>query len=254
MMKNYVKEKVLKGKPVFGAWITIGHPDVAEIMARMGFDFLLIDMEHSPIDYGTLQHLMQAISSASKSCVPMVRVPSADPIAIKRVLDIGVYGIVVPHVNTREDAVTVVKAARYPPEGIRGFGPRRACAYGLELLEYTKRANDEIMVIVQVETRKAVNNVEEILSAGIDMYFVGPWDLATTLGYPCQINHPEVVKAIKKIIDIGTRLGIPGGTVSDVEHVAKHIEMGYKLLTLGADSDYLIRGCKLSLEAVKSLR
>ncbi|RLF99366.1 MAG: hypothetical protein DRN47_03715 [Candidatus Wolframiiraptor sp.] len=252
MMKNYVKEKISRGEPSFGAWITIGHPDIAEIMGLMGFDFLLIDMEHSPIDYWMLQHIVQAISSASTSCIPMVRVPGTDYIAIKRALDVGIYGLVVPHVDTKRDAITVVNAAKYPPKGMRGFGPRRACKYGLEILEYTRRANDEIMVVVQIETREAVKNVEDILSVdGVDMYFIGPWDLATTLGHYCQIDHPEVVDAINRIIDAGKALGVPGGIVSDVESVAKHLQMGFKFMTIGADSDYIMRGCKLALNTVK---
>ncbi|MCD6236005.1 MAG: hypothetical protein J7J94_03325 [Thaumarchaeota archaeon] len=255
MAKNFVKEKISRGEPSFGAWITIGHPDVAEIMALMGFDFLLIDMEHSPIDYSTLQGLVQAISAASKPCLPFARVPAADYIAIKRTLDVGVYGLLVPHVDTKEDAETVVKAAKYPPKGFRGFGPRRASAYGLELREYAESADDEIMVIVQVETRKAVENVEEILSVdGVDMYFIGPWDLAATLGHCCQIDHPEVVESINKIIDVGKSLGVPGAIVSDEQNVAKHLAMGFKLMTVGADSDYIMKGCKNALKAVEAAK
>jgi len=251
VMKNYVKEKISNGKPSFGAWITIGHPDVAEIMALMGFDFLIIDMEHSPISHETLQHMVQAIASASQTCVPMARVPGLDYLEIKKTLDIGIYGLVIPHVNTKQDAILAVKATKYPPKGVRGFGPRRAAAYGLKFPEYVERADDEIVVIVQIETKEAVENAEEILSVdGVDMYFIGPWDLAMSLGHCCEIDHPEVVDAINKVIEVGQELNVPGGILSDVENVARHLEMGFKFITIGIDSDYLIRGCRGALEAV----
>ena len=151
MKKNRVKQLLHSGKPTLGSWIQIGHPDVAEIMANMGFDWLVLDNEHGPYSTETTQLLIQAMSSTDT--VPIVRVPWNDMVEIKRALDIGAYGVVIPMVNSKEEALHAVRACKYPPTGLRGVGPRRASRYGLDMKEYLRQANDEILIVIQIETQ-----------------------------------------------------------------------------------------------------
>ena len=177
-MKNILKEKLKKGQAVIGTFISLGHPDVTELLSRLGFDWLLIDGEHSPIGLETMQVMMQAMNGSN--CTPIVRPQWNDMVIIKRILDIGAHGVLVPWVNTKEEAEYAVSACKYPPKGLRGWGPRRA---GLFDPDYLQTANDEILVIVQIETKEAVSNVDDILSVeGIDACFIGPYDLSLSFG------------------------------------------------------------------------
>ena len=140
-MRNFVKEKLRTGKPSIGTWIEMSDPDVAEQLASVGFDWLVIDMEHGTFATPDLQRMMQAMSSAV-DCVPLVRVPINEPVYFKWALDMGAYGVVVPWVNSREDALRAVASCKYPPTGVRGCGPRRASRYYSEIADYVKGAND----------------------------------------------------------------------------------------------------------------
>jgi 2-keto-3-deoxy-L-rhamnonate aldolase RhmA len=186
-MRNLLKEKLRRGKAVTGAFVGLGHPDVTEILSRMGFDWLLLDGEHGPIGIETMQVMMQ---SMTQDCTPIVRPQWNDPVIIKRVLDIGAHGVLVPWVNSKEEAESAVAACKYPPEGIRGWGPRRASLFDPD---YRATANDEILISVQIETQKAVDNLEEITAVeGVDALFIGPYDLSNNMGY----RHSGVILGI----------------------------------------------------------
>jgi len=173
-VKNHLKKMIREGQLVIGTELALSHPDTAEALGRLGYDWIMIDTEHAPLDPGTVQVLLQAMS-ASKS-VPIARVTWNDMVLIKRLLDIGLYGIIVPWVNTKEEATYAVRAMRYPPQGVRGFGPRRA---GMLDPDYVKTANKELFLGVQIETQRAVDNIDEILSVeGVDAALVGPADLS----------------------------------------------------------------------------
>ncbi len=234
--KNHVKDMLKEGKKTTGAWLQIASPFTAEIMSRAGFDWLIIDMEHGPGDILTLISQLQAMNGSA--VVPLVRAPWNDFVAIKRILDAGVYGILFPYVNTKEEAEAAVRACKYPPEGIRGVaGSPRAAGYGQNPKEYLTRANDEILIITAVETPEAVANLDEILAVeGLDGIFVGPMDLATSMGHPFDPGHPEVQEIIVRIETKVLAAGKFLGTIAaNWEQAQARYDKGYQLLMLMAD-------------------
>jgi 2-keto-3-deoxy-L-rhamnonate aldolase RhmA len=248
---NRVKQLLKEGKPALGTWVTIGHPEVAEILSRQGFDWMLFDTEHSPLSIETIETLIQAMGASET--VPLIRVAWNDPVMIKRALDIGSYGVVIPWVNSREDAVNAVKACRYPPEGIRGVGPRRAADYGERAIEYFERADKELLVVVQIETQKSIDSAEEIFSVpGIDAFLIGPADLSASLGIFGQWNHPRLEEAIQRVVRAAREAGIACGIVPlDLEDAKKRLKEGFQFISLGGDITYLIAGAQ---EAINSTR
>jgi len=250
MRKNLVLEKLKKRKPSLGTWIEIGHPDVTEVLGNLGLDWFVIDMEHSIHSVERAQVLMQAM--ATSLTLPFVRVPWNDMVMIKRVLDIGAYGVVIPMVNTKEEAVNAVKACRYPQKGgLRGIGPRRAINYGFDT-EYFRMIDDELLIAIQIETETAINNLEDILSVdGIDVAFVGPWDLSMSLGVFQQFDHPKLKKALETVLDKTKEAGVAPGVYSSIDKMNDYIAEGFLFNSLGSDTELLICGF---LEALKKIR
>ena len=236
-MDNRVKKILKEGKPTAGAWLQLTSTFSAEIMARAGFDWLIIDMEHAPGDFMNLAGQVQAMSATE--AVPFVRAPWNDAVTIKRILDTGVMGVLVPYVNSAAEAKDAVAACKYPPEGIRGVAASpRAAYFGQNSMEYLKNANDEIVIITAVETGEAVENLDEILAVeGLDGVFIGPMDLATSMGHFANASHPAVQEAIalieEKTLAAGKFLGTIAGTWEQAK--AKY-EKGYQLLMLMSDS------------------
>ncbi len=250
-MVNKIKEKVSQGKVTFGTWITIAYPEITEALSHLPFDWFMFDMEHAPLEVRDIEFLMMPLRGTD--IVPLVRVPWNDPVIIKRVLDIGVQGILVPLVNTKKDAINVVRACRYPPQGIRGVGPRRAIMYGfIDIKEYYKKASEDLLIMVQIETEEAVRNVEEILSVeGIDGVFIGPNDLSASLGVFGDFNHTKYVRALEKVVKAARSMGkIAGIMTRDPEDALDKIKKGFNFIALRHDLTYLIRGFK---EAFKYL-
>jgi 2-keto-3-deoxy-L-rhamnonate aldolase RhmA len=197
--ENTVKQKLCSGKKVVGAWCQIASTFTAEILAEAGFDLLMIDLEHGPGDILTLAGQIQAMKG--NRALPFVRAPWNDFVVLKRILDAGVYGVLVPYVNTRAEAEAAVRACKYPPYGIRGIAASpRAAGYGQGSMAYLKRANDEVLVMTAVETPEAVENLDEILSVpGLDGIFIGPMDLSTSMGFFADPSQPEVQAIIATI-------------------------------------------------------
>jgi len=248
-MKNLLKEKLMKGEQVVGCFVGLGHPDVTEMISRMGFDWILIDGEHAPLTIDKMQVMLQAMNGTN--CTPIVRPAWNDPVLIKRILDIGAHGILVPWVNNKEEAMAAVRACKYPPVGIRGFGPRRAA---LADPEYKETANDEILVTVQVETREAVENLDEILKVdGIDACFIGPWDLSSNLlgRVPPDFDNPEYIGAIDKVIETAKKVGKPAGFYSNMNNIAWAQEKGFIYNTVGEADGFLEYGASVSLKAAR---
>lgn len=239
MRANKVKQQWREGQPSVGTWLSLGNPLAAEILAHVGFDWLTVDMEHNAIDLELTQALFQAI--ATTDTVPFVRVPWNDPQIIKRVLDIGAYGVVIPNVKDRGEAEQAAQASRYPPEGIRGVGTLRGRLYGGP--DYTDHANEEIAVIAMIEDINAVNRAEEIMTTpGIDAVFIGPNDLAASMGVPLGLDnpHPEHRAAVKRVLETGKRLGLPVGIhCGGVEAVNERIAEGFLWLALSTDAGLL---------------
>ena len=235
--KNYLKE-VLKTKgKASAAWAQAASNITTEILGEAGFDVVFIDMEHAPGDIQTLITQIHALKGLDT--VPLVRATWNDFVLIKRILDAGAYGLLVPYVNTVEEAEEVVKAVRYPTAGIRGVaGSPRAAHYTNNSMDYMNAANNEIFVMVAVETMTAVENLEEIVKIdGIDGIFIGPNDLASSMGYLCNPKVPKVQDTIKRIENIvlptGKTLATTSGSFEDAK--AKY-ERGYGIITLMSDT------------------
>jgi 2-dehydro-3-deoxyglucarate aldolase/4-hydroxy-2-oxoheptanedioate aldolase len=239
LFENRVKRMIKAGKKTAGGWAQLCSPLSAECLARGGFDWVLIDMEHAGGDILTLVSQCQAIAAAGTGAVPIVRVPWNDLVWIKRILDAGAYGLMIPYVNTREEAIKAVQACKYPPQGFRGIaGSVRAAGYGRDTAQYLKRANDEIFVMLQVETPQAIENMEAIASVpGVDALFIGPMDLSTSMGYFGNPAAPEVQAVIATAEAKAKKLGMPLGTISGSWEQAKALyDRGYQLITLISDS------------------
>lgn len=252
-MNDNLKKKLRKKTVTIGSWITLGHTAIAEIMARTGVDWLAVDMEHSAITLHEAQQLIQVIELCGVT--PLVRVGENNPYLIKRVMDAGAHGVIVPMVNTGEDAKNAVSAVKYPPEGARGVGLARAQGYGLDFKRYKDRVNRDSVVIVQIEHIKAVENLEDILSAeGVDAFFVGPYDLSGSLGVPGQLEHPTVIKALKEIMRVSGRHNVvPGFHVVQPEtrEVMAKIKEGYRFIGYSLDTLFLGTKCAEDMNDIK---
>jgi 2-dehydro-3-deoxyglucarate aldolase len=255
-MKNSSLKTKIKNKEVtIGSWITLGHTSIAEIMAKAGFDWLVIDMEHSAITLHEAQELIKVIELSG--IVPLVRVGNNDSTLIKRVMDAGAHGVIVPMVNCSEDAIKAVNAVKYPPTGQRGVGLARAQGYGLEFERYKNWVNKESIVIVQIESVDAINNLEEILSVDIDGFIIGPYDLSASMGKPGEFDHPDVVNALTKVKEVSQEMGAVSGfhvIPPDSGVVIKMIQEGYKFIAFSLDTLFLGLKCGEEMDKIKSLR
>jgi 2-keto-3-deoxy-L-rhamnonate aldolase RhmA len=234
-MTHAFRERLLQGDLLIGTMITLASPEVAEIMAGVGFDWLFLDAEHSIFEARELQTILQAAGAATP-CV--VRLPIATEVPIKKALDIGAAGIIAPLVNSAAQAEQVVRLAKYAPAGVRGVGIGRAHHYGLKLREYIADANQRTAVIVQAEHIDAVRNIESIVRVeGVDAVLIGPYDLSASLGRLGQVDHPDVTQAIDRVTDVclqaGVRLGIFGVSAGAVK---PYVARGYTLIVAGVDT------------------
>ncbi|MGD2200698.1 MAG: HpcH/HpaI aldolase/citrate lyase family protein [Candidatus Bathyarchaeota archaeon] len=239
-MRNELKRRLEKGDQVYGTWITLESPMATEMMSTLGFDYFVFDTEHSPLDIYMSQTLMQAMRGNSET-TPIVRVWWNDLVAIKRALDIGAYGILVPWVNNKEQAEMAVKATRYAPEGLRGCGPRRAAKFDPE---YYETVNEEILLICQIETKEAVENIEEIVSVeGVDVSYIGPADLSASYGHLGNQSRPEVQEAIDRVFEATQAAGKATGVhMGSGKTIKDRMEKGYNFITIGNDLSYLESG------------
>lgn len=238
--------------PPVGTWIMSASPLVAEAIGCAGFDWGVVDMEHTPIDLMNLVNMLQAL--AGTKLVPVVRVPWNDTVGIKRVLDAGAQTLLIPFVQNAEEARAAAAACRYPPEGTRGMaGMSRASRFGTAP-NYLTKANEGITVIVQLETAEAIANVDEIAAVeGIDALFVGPGDLSATMGYVGQLTHPEVIKLTRHAVQRAKAAGKPIGTVGGTpEVVAQYREIGFDFIAIASDLGLLMRSAQAALNAVRA--
>jgi 2-keto-3-deoxy-L-rhamnonate aldolase RhmA len=236
MFKNLLKEKIKAGKKTAGAWVQLASPFTAEIFSSAGFDWLMLDMEHAPGDILTLVSQVHAMKGTDS--VPLVRTPWNDFVAIKKILDAGAQGVLIPYVNNKEEAELAVKSCKYPTEGIRGVaGSPRAAGYGMNIGNYLQRANDEIFIMIAVETPEAVKNLDEILEVeGLDGIFIGPMDLASSMGYFGNPSEPEVQAAIREVeAKVFASDKVLATTTGTWEGAQALYERGYDMLMLMAD-------------------
>ena len=251
MRRNMVKEKIGRGEPSIGTWVSSGSPLMAEVLSHAGFDWLTVDLEHNAIDMESLLACFYAI--APTDTVPFVRVPWNDPQILKRVLDVGAYGAVVPNIKDPEEAEQAVQACRYAPEGFRGMGTLRGRLYGGP--DYFEKANEEIAVILMIEDVEAVRRIEEICKVpGIDSLFIGPNDLASSLGVPTGFDnpHPDHKAAVRQVLETGKQYNLPVGIhCSGPEEVNRRIEEGFQWIAIVSDARFLAAGAQSALEQIR---
>ena len=242
MKPNPVKRALRAGEPSIGTWLSLGSVAAARFMARAGFPWLTVDMEHSPIGIEQAANLFGAIAEAG--CVPLARVPRGTHENIKRVLDAGAWGIVVPMVNTVDEAKLAIAAAKYPPVGNRSIGGGlHALNFDATAGDYYKRANDEILVVLQTESPLGVQNAEAIYSLpGVDAIFVGPNDLTFNMKTPDGVDPtPDQLEAmLQRVLAAGKKVGTPVGLhVQTIDDVKKRIEQGWQFLAIGSELRFM---------------
>ena len=249
---NALKAKLARGETTLGMWVTLESPSITEIAVTLGVDWVVIDTEHGHLDYKEVVEHIRATRNTSTT--PLVRIPETTPGIIKRVLDLGAHGIIVPQVNSAEEVALAVRCAKYPPDGIRGVGGERATLWGLGLQSQTALANRETMVIPLIETVAGGRNLGPILDVpGVDAVFLGPADYSASAGYLGQWEGPGVADAILGFKDAGPG---PRSRLRHPQHqhrgcAGRGSEQGFRMIALGADTGLLIRSLKASLDAVR---
>jgi 2-keto-3-deoxy-L-rhamnonate aldolase RhmA len=247
-LKNSLKEKLKKGKVVFGITLGIGSPEVADVLGDIDFDYINFDTQHTSLSVETVQNMMAAMSYSQST--PIMRVVSNNLGQINRALDIGAHGVIVPLVNSKEDAEKAVYAARYSPKGGRSWGPRRVA---LRDPEYTETADKEVMVIPQIESKIAVDRIDEILSVeGLDAIFVGPFDLSMSLGVFRKFNSPRFLEAIKTVISSCRKHSIAPGLLAPAGPLEASINQGFTMINLGGDSGFMAAAAKDALDKARA--
>ena len=247
-------KKIRESELTVGSWITLAHPAIAEIMAKAGFDWLAVDLEHSVITIREAEELIRVINLSDVT--PLVRLTSNNPDLIKRVMDAGSHGVIVPMVNTAEDAIKAVAAVKYPPIGLRGVGLARAQGYGNKFKEYLEWQKEGAIVIVQVEHIDAVNNLEDIFSVeGVDGYIIGPYDLSGSLGIPGQFEHPDFLAAMDRVQIVAKKMNMTGGIhiiEPQPDQLESRISEGYRFIAYSLDIRMLDVACRKGLENINN--
>lgn len=253
MVSVSLKERMRSGAPAIGCWLNLFDTLVAEIVGATGYDFVMIDLEHGPGSVIDAARVMQALGA---DCVPYARVPANDPVWIKRVLDAGVRGVMVPSVDDAAAAAAAVAACHYAPRGSRGMAATivRASNFGADWQDYVERIEQEVLVICQIESCRAVENVEAIAGTeGLDMLFIGPFDLSASLGYLGQPDHPEVRTVIERIEAAAKSAGALLGGISTPGRSSRELlAAGYDLILPDGDVALLRDGASASLRALRA--
>jgi 2-keto-3-deoxy-L-rhamnonate aldolase RhmA len=248
-------KKILKlNESILGSWCQIGHPANAEILAKAGFSWMALDCEHGEAEDSNIGDFCRAVNQYN--CIPMVRVKENAVLPIRRALDLGAMGVVVPLVDSAEDAEKAVAAAKYPPEGIRGFAFHRGNDWGVDFAEYAAKANDEIAVIVMIESKEAVENIDAILSVeGVDGVLIGPYDMSGSYGIIGQTGSPIIKEACLKVAAACKKYGKAAGqhiVLPTNKNVSTAIEQGFSLLALGMDTVFLANGAQQAMDMIKN--
>ena len=250
-MNNDFRERLRNGEVLYGTLLNMPSPAIAEVLARSGFDWLFIDAEHGALGTSALISVLQAVDR-DVACI--VRLSELNGGAIKRALDLGAHGVMVPQVETADQAAEAVRLSRYAPAGERGMGLSRAHGYGFSFREYLENANDRISVIVQAEHARAVENIEKIAAVeGLDAVFLGPYDLSASLGHAGDVTHPVVVEAIEHVTSVCRAAGMPLGYFGvDAEAVLPLVDRGFTLICAGVDCLLLGQGARRLVAKLRS--
>jgi 2-dehydro-3-deoxyglucarate aldolase len=256
--KNPLKERLKESEPLYGLWLSLGSADAAEAIAHAGFDWLCIDMEHAPNDSADVTAQLRAIAAAHLPTEPVVRVPACEPWLVKRVLDAGARTLMFPNIESAEAALHAVRLTRYPdagaPDGLRGVaGVVRASAFGARR-DYLQSANAQIATIVQIESARALEEVERIAATpGVDCLFVGPSDLAASLGHLGDTKHPDVQAALAHVAAAAEQARVAAGIFAlDAANARQFREAGFRFIALAADVIWLVRAVRTALQEVRT--
>ena len=249
-MKNGLRAALRAGRPVFGTWLQFGHTAIAEVLAQAGFEWIGIDLEHSVIGLETLQPLVQVIELSG--CVPLVRLSGNDPVLAKRVMDAGAHGVIVPTVNSPEEA------GRYGEAVADTVGLGRAHAYGPRFLEYVAELRDYAVVIVMIEHRVGVEQLDKILRVpGVDALFIGPYDLSASYGVPGQFEHPKMREAMARILAVAGEAQVPAGihvVHPPVDQVRERLTEGFRFVAYCGDMLLLVPAVREAAAELNRLR
>ncbi|NLL61814.1 MAG: aldolase [Candidatus Atribacteria bacterium] len=245
MKKNRLKDALKNGKTVFGPFLKFTDPAVVEIMGFAGFDFVIIDQEHGPISIETAQNMIRAAESVNIS--PIIRVAKNDESLILRALDIGAQGVEIPQINCKDDAILAVNSVKYSPQGCRGVCRYvRAANYSsMDRFKYFESANKDTMIIIHIEGVKGISNLDEILSVpGIDVVFIGPYDLSQSLGIPGKVHDPIVEEKMQEVILKCRQQKVGVGTFTDdVQTAKKWVSLGVQYMSFSVDVGILYDAC-----------
>lgn len=247
-------DQLAAGDAPAGTWVSLASPAAAELVAGLGFEFIVVDTEHAPLSTETVAALARAVDAGGDASL-VVRVADNDPVRIKRVLDVGADGVMAPQVNSVAEAEALVEAVRYPPEGVRGVAASRASDYGRTLEEYFGTANEDVALLPQIETGRAVESAREIAAVdGVDALFLGPADLSADLGCFGDYDDPAYVDAIDRLFAAGEDAEVPVGTIAVAD---EEIEMwnrrGVDFLVVGTDVGYLTSGAQAAKERYETV-
>ena len=252
-MNNKLRKALLKREQTLGAWMQIGHTAIAEILARAGFDWICVDLEHGAINLETMADLFRTIDAFD--CVPIARLPLNDPVWIHRSLDAGAKGLIIPMVKTAQEAQNAIEEAKYPPRGVRGYGYSRANMHGMDFETYRKSANDEIPMIMQIEHKDAIANLEEIVAVdGVDGLFIGPLDLSGSMRITGQMEHPDMIAALDRYRSVCHNAEISAGmhiVRPNSKNIQQAVNQGYTLIALGLDNVFIDESSKQVLAAAR---
>ncbi len=253
MKKKHLSAALKNSELTIGTWLTLAHPSIAEIMAKSDFDWIAVDLEHSVITIREAEELIRIIDLAGVT--PLVRLTSNNTDQIKRVMDAGAHGVIVPMINSAEDAKLAVDAVKYPPMGKRGFGLARAQEYGPGFKKYLEWQEDNTVIIVQIEHITAVKNIDEILSVnGVDGYIVGPYDLSGSMGIAGQFDSTDLHEAMDVVHMAAKKFNKPGGihiVEPDPKQLEQRVEEGHKFIAYSVDIRMLDCACRDGLNVLK---
>jgi len=245
------RERLKTGELLVSTLVSFPSPEVVELLSKLNFDWLFIDGEHGPFGALEMQRMLQA---AGPSCPCLIRVPGNNLVYIKQALDIGAAGVIVPQINSAAEAQAAVNAAKYPSKGKRGVGLARAHEYGISFADYLAKADSETCVVIQAETRGAIEQIKDIVAIeDVDAILIGPYDLSANLGHTGKIDHPEVVNAINKVEHACKQANVKLGYFGvNTEAVLPYKEKGFTLLTIGVDSLFVLNGAQQLIDEMNA--
>jgi len=254
MTRNPVRKALLERRVTIGTWIQVGHAAVAEVLATAGYDWLCADCEHT--DIGPAEFAALARGMYGRGPVPLARVRENDTLAIRQVLDMGAMGVIVPLVDSAAEAQAAVRAAKYPPTGVRGFAFHRGNNWGTDFADYAARANDDIAVVVMIESKRAVENIDAILAVeGVDGVFIGPYDMSGSYGMPGKTGEPVIRAACATVVNACRHAGKAAGihvVIPTRESIEQTVREGFTFIAVGVDTIFLSQGATEAMATARA--